>query len=371
MTTPSFVGVDGLMREVTDFNVKVAAGIDRLSKIKDEDVEIATAPKDEILRTDKVTLHRYRPVTETRFETPVLVVYSLIGRHTMTDLQEDRSLVRNLLARGVDLWVVDWGNASRADRWLTIDDYVMGYLDECVTAMCEATGKSKIGMLGICEGGVFALAYAALEPERVQHLILTITPLDFHADLADDVSQQGLINLWTRSLTDEDVDRMIEVWGVLPGEFMGAIFSMLTPIRNYTKYNVDLLDVVDDEKKLMNFLRMEKWLADRPHHAGEAAKQWLKDLYQQNKLIRNEWVLDGRKVDLRQVTAPVLNIYAESDNIIPPATARVLSGKLGTDDYTELGLRGGHIGVFVSSKSQGIVGQGIADWLAERDGEDR
>jgi polyhydroxyalkanoate synthase len=367
MTTPPAASMDSIMREVLDFNSKVAAGIDNLKAIKDDDVQIATAAKDEILRTDKVTLHRYRPITEKRVSTPVLVVYSLIGRHTMTDLQEDRSLVRNLLAQGVDLWVVDWGNASRADRWLTVDDYVMGYLDECVTAMCDATGESKIGMLGICEGGVFALAYAALEPSRVQNLILTITPLDFHADLANDVSQQGLINLWTRSLTDEDVDRMIEVWGVLPGEFMSAIFSMLTPVRNLTKYNLDMLDVIDDEDKLLNFLRMEKWLADRPHHAGEAAKQWLKDLYQDNKLILNEWELDGRRVDLRNVTAPVLNIYAESDTIIPPLTARALDGKLGTDDYTELGLRGGHIGVFVSSKSQGIVGKAIADWLADRD----
>jgi polyhydroxyalkanoate synthase subunit PhaC len=368
MTTQPFPGVDSLLREVGEFQSRVAAGMEKLSRIKDEDVQIATAPKDEILRTDKVTLHRYRPVTEQRFNTPVLIVYSLIGRHTMTDLQEDRSLVRNLLAQGVDLWVVDWGNASRADRWLTIDDYVQGYLDDCVTAMCEATGQPKVGMLGICEGGVFALAYAALEPERVQHLILTITPVDFHGDLESDVSEQGFINVWTRSLTDDDVDRMIEVWGVLPGEFMSSIFSMLTPVRSLTKYNLDLLDVVHDDDKLLNFLRMEKWLADRPHHAGEAAKQWLKELYLQNRLIRNEWELGGRQVDLHQVTMPVLNIYAEADAIIPPSTARGLDGKLGTTDYTELGLRGGHIGVFVSSKSQGIVAQGIADWLAERDG---
>ena len=54
------------------------------------------------------------------------------------------------------------------------------------------------------------------------------------------------------------------------------------------KYNVDMLDIVDDEKRLMNWLRMEKWIADRPDHPGEAAKQWLKDLYQQNKLVENE-----------------------------------------------------------------------------------
>jgi polyhydroxyalkanoate synthase len=160
---------------------------------------------------------------------------------------------------------------------------------------------------------------------------------------------------------------MIEVWGVLPGEFMGAVFSMLTPIRSITKYNLDLLEVVDDEAKLLNYSRMEKWLADRPHHAGEAAKQWLKDFYQDNKLIKGELELGGRKVDLRQVTMPVLNIYAQDDHIIPPPTSRALDGKLATEDYTELGLPGGHIGVFVSGKSQGIVGKGIVDWLAQRD----
>ena len=82
----------------------------------------------------------------------------------------------------------------------------------------------------------------------MQHLALTITPVDFHADMENDVSEQGFINLWTRSLTDEDVDQMIEVWGVLPGEFMSAIFSMMTPTRNLTKYNLDLLDVADDER---------------------------------------------------------------------------------------------------------------------------
>ena len=152
--------------------------------------------------------------------------------------------------------------------------------------MRRETGAEAVNLLGICEGGVLTLAYAALEPARVKNLVLTVTPLDFHADQKEEKLEHGFINVWTRSLTAQDVDRMIEVWGVLPGEFMGAVFSMLTPIRSITKYNLDLLEVVDDEAKLLNYLRMEKWLADRPHHAGEAAKQWLKDLYQENKLIK-------------------------------------------------------------------------------------
>ena len=83
---------------------------------------------------------------------------------------------------GVDLYVVDWGNPSRGDRWLTLDDYVDGYLDDCVDFIREQHGIDKVNLLGICEGGVFTLCYAALHPETVKNLVLTITPVDFHAD---------------------------------------------------------------------------------------------------------------------------------------------------------------------------------------------
>ena len=131
-------------------------------------------------------------------------------------------------------------------------------------------------------------------------------------------------------------------------------------MSSLTKYNLGLLDVVDDEKKLLNFLRMEKWLADRPHHPGEAAKQWLKDLYQQNKLVKNQFELGGRKVELANITMPVLNVYAKEDHIIPPQCSRALAECVGTDDYSEIGLAGGHVGVFVSGKSQGILGKGLS-----------
>jgi polyhydroxyalkanoate synthase subunit PhaC len=266
----------------------------------------------------------------------------------------------------LDLYAVDWGNPGRGDRWLTIDDYVDGYLNDCVEFICRKHGLESINVLGICEGGVFTICYAALNPERVKNLIVTITPVDFHADQAEGRTDHGFINLWTRSLSPEDVDRLIEANGNLPGEVMSFVFSTMTPLSSLTKYNLGLMDVADDEKKLLNFLRMEKWLADRPHHPGEAAKQWLKDLYQQNKLVKNKFELGGRKVELAEITMPVLNVYAKEDHIIPPQCSRALGKCVGTDDYSEIGLAGGHVGVFVSGKSQGILGQGIVDWLKER-----
>jgi polyhydroxyalkanoate synthase len=351
-------------REFAEFSKRLEQGRTLLEKTRDKDVQIATTPKREVFRQDKVVLYHYTSTAAKKtVATPVLMVYGLIGRYTMADLQEDRSLVRNLLAQGVDLYVVDWGTPTRGDRWLTLEDYIDGYLGECVDFIRAKQKKEAISLLGICEGGVFTTCYAARNPKKVKSLTLTITPIDFHAGSKDAPLHHGLIGLWARSMSHADVDRLIEANGNLPGELMSFVFSMMTPVNALTKYNLGLFDVMDDEKKLLNFLRMEKWLADRPDHPGEAAKQWLKDLYQGNQLVKGEFKLGGTKVDLKKITMPVLNVFAEEDHIIPPKSTQALKSLIGTKKYTELPLPGGHVGVFVSGKSQGILGKNIYGWL--------
>jgi len=355
------------LKEFTTFSERMQKGRKLLERTKGRDVQIATTPKQEIWRQDKAVLYHYEPLAKKKtVATPVLVVYGLIGRYTMADLQEDRSLIRNLLTAGVDLYVVDWGSPTRSDRWLTLEDYIEGYLADCVEKICEEQGIDQVTLLGICEGGVFSTCYADNHPKRVKNLMLTITPIDFHAGDKNAPLHHGMIGTWARSMSATDVDRLIEANGNLPGELMSFVFSLMTPINSLTKYNVGLFDVMDDEAKLLNFLRMEKWLADRPDHPGEAGKQWLKDLYQANQLAKGEFRLNGKLVDLKKVTMPVLNIFAQEDHIIPPRSSQALGKLVGTKDYTELPLPGGHVGVFVSGKSQGIVGKNIYGWLKQR-----
>lgn len=354
------------VKEFAEFNRRMQKGRELLDKTRDRDVRIATTPKREVFRQDKTVLYHYEPMARKTIGVPMLVVYGLVGRYTMADLQEDRSLIRNLLAQGVDLYVVDWGTPTRGDRWLTLEDFIDGYLGECVDHICREQGVDSISLLGICEGGVFTICYAARNPDRVKNLVLTITPVDFHAGSKSAPLHHGLIGLWSRSMSGEDVDRLIEANGNLPGELMSFVFSLMTPVNALTKYNLGLFDVMDDEKKLLNFLRMEKWLQDRPDHPGEAAKQWLKDLYQANQLVKGEFRLGGERVDLKKLRMPVLNVFAEEDHIIPPKSSQALRACVGTRDYTELPLPGGHVGVFVSGKSQGILGKNIYAWLRER-----
>jgi polyhydroxyalkanoate synthase len=363
-TLPIRITPEQAMQELFGLQQKLLRGARRLGEFTEDDLAIATAPADEIHREDMVRLYRYRPTAVKRRNLSVLIVYALVGRFQMIDLEADRSFVRKLLAEGIDVYMIDWGHPGRAQRWLNIDDYVSGYLDDCVDAIRDRDGVDKVNLIGICQGGVFCTCYAALYPNKVNRLALTVTPLDFHGDAGKVERGAGYMNLWARSLEPEDIDQLVDTLGNSPGALVGFAFLMMNPVANMTKYTIDLLDILDDDRKLLGFLRMERWIADRPHNPGEVVRQWFKDLYQDNKLVRNELVLGGRKVDLKRITMPVLNIYAQGDVIIPNACSQGMGKHFGTADYTELAVPGGHIGTFVGGKAQKILAPSIVRWLS-------
>lgn len=335
-----------------------------LASLKDEEVAIAETPSDVVFTTDKVTLSRYRPLAEPRTDLPpVIICYGVFGRQTMIDLQEDRSLVRNLLKAGLDLYVVDWGNPTRADKYTTLDDLIMGYLKECVEFVVDGNDGQPVTLFGICEGGTFAACLAALEPQLFQGLALSITPIDFKGDPDSFWEGEGFLNLWIQNMSENDVNDLIDAYGNMPGALSGAMFSSLTPMNSMTKYSLGLAGVKDDKDKMLNFLRMEKWIADRPDHPGAAAKQWFNELYRENRLVEGRFELDGRKVDLKTIACPVLNIYALRDHIVPVSCSTPLGEFVPREHYTEIGFPGGHVGVFVSGKAQGVVAGGFADWM--------
>lgn len=341
-----------------------------LGEVKNEDVAIAETPADVVFEIDKVRLLRYRAITKIRSDIPPMIIcYGLFGRQTMIDLQEDRSLVRNLLMEGIDLYVVDWGNPTRADQYLNFDDYVELYLGSCVEHVYEANGSKPVNMFGICEGGTFATMLAAFRPELFAGLALAITPIDFHGDQKNFWRGEGFLNSWVGNLSKDDIDLLIDTHGMLPGEMTGAVFSSLTPIASMTKYNIGLARMEGNEAMMLNFLRMEKWIADRPDHPGEAARQWLNDLYRENQLVKGEFEVCGEKIDLKKISCPVINIYAEQDHIIPVSCSKALGQFISKKNYDEIGFPGGHVGVFVSRKAQGVVAGGLVDWLEKKQGK--
>lgn len=330
-------------------------------------VEIATTPKDEIWREGRIRLYRYRPLAEAAGAPrlgPMLILHGLIGRQSVTDLEPGRSLVQRLLAAGVDLYVLDWGNPTRADRFADFTDFAEFHLGDAVAEVRRAAGAAGVVLFGICQGGVFAAIHAARHPRTVKGLVLTVTPIDFHADLAEPRPGRGLINVWIRSLSPELLEALIDDQGNLPGQLTGALFQQLTPARTLAKYTSRLVALADDKPALDTFLRMEKWLADRPDHPGAAAKEWLIGLYLENRLVKGTFRIAGEPVNLSAIACPVLNVYGRADHIIPAPCSRALGPILAGGDYEELAVPTGHIGVFVSGRAQTTVAPAVVRWLA-------
>lgn len=361
------VATDELTRLI-DSQRRLAETARQLAVTRDRDVELATTPKTEVKRIgDKVLYRCGSPSAAARRRPPVLVIYALVGRYTVLDLQPDRSFLGSLMEAGLDVFVVDWGHPNRACRYDDLGDYVDFYLDAFVDAARAETGHPAINLVGICQGGVLSFCYAALFPEKIRNLILAVTPFDFHADIADPHPGRGFMNVWARSLEAADIDLIVDTLGNVPGDIGGMAFTLMTPMRSLAKYNLTLVEASQDEAKLMNFLRMEKWLADRPAHAGAAARQWLNELYRENRLARGELMMAGQRIDPKAVTMPLLNIYTETDHIIPPPMTKALRGRTGSSDYSEFVAKGGHIGVMVAGgKARKALQDQISGWLAKR-----
>lgn len=358
MKTP-FMTVDtaNIMREVGEFTTSLIKGTDNLLHI--EEIDVGTAEKKLVFSEDKVRLYHYKPLAEKTCNVPVLITYALVNRYYMLDIQPDRSLVRNLLKLGLDLYIIDWGYPTRADMYLTLDDYINEYMNDCVDHIRQSTGHEKINLMGICQGGTFSGMYAAIYPEKVKNLVTLVSPFDFSTN-------KGLLFSWAKYW---NVDVLTDTYGVISGDFMNQGFLMLAPFNlNIRKY-IEMVDIMEDRDKLLNFLRMEKWIFDSPGQAGECFRQFLKDLYQDNKLVKGEMVIGDKHVDLKQITMPVLTIYASADHLVPPDSTRPFNELVGSADTTLYEFKGGHIGVFVGSRSQKELSPKVAQWLKERDAE--
>ena len=342
-----------LAQEAWKFQQHLAEGMRTLGQLP-PDVHYGATEREEVWRDGKTVLYRFvgdKPATGPA----LLIVYALVNRPYMVDLQHDRSLVRGLLALGMDVYVLDWGYPDRSDRYLALDDYINRYIDGAVDHLAQASG-GPVNLLGVCQGGAFSLCYSALHPEKVRNLLTMVTPVDFQ-------TEDNMLSSWVRDL---DVDLFVDALGNVPADLMNASYLMLKPFRlNLQKY-VGLMDILDDKRAIEDFLRMEKWIFDSPDLAGEAFRQFIKQFYQRNGFIKGGIEIGGETVDLGFVDMPVLNIYAEQDHLVPPDASRALKDVVGTADYTELSFKGGHIGIYVSSRAQREVPTAIHHWLGQR-----
>ena len=154
--------------ETAALNEKLAKGISNLTNLTDDDIDIGSTPKDVVLAQDGIKVYHYHALVDQAkiMKTPLLIVPPLINGYEVADLQPDRSLVRNLLNEGIDVYLNDWGYPRQVDKYRTVDDYINGYLDDTVDFIRKRHGVDKIALFGICQGGTMStcLLYTSPSP---------------------------------------------------------------------------------------------------------------------------------------------------------------------------------------------------------------
>ncbi|MEO0311324.1 MAG: hypothetical protein RIQ89_981 [Bacteroidota bacterium] len=344
---------NAVFEDIAKTTQKLMKGYEVLKQIKD--VDVAITPKDLVWQDDLVKLYHYQRSTPAKCKIPVLVSFALLNRHDVLDLQQDRSLMKKLIDEGLDIYIMDWGYPQPQHRYLTMEDYIDGFMNGAIDFIRKTTKQDKIHKMGICQGGTFSMIYASRYPEKIKSLTTYVAPYDFD-------NQGCMLYTWTKDL---NVDAFVDAYGIIPHEMLNNAFGMLKPSMDVTKY-VGMLDSIDDKEKVLNFLRMEKWKSDCPNIAGEMYRKYIKDLFRDNKLLKGTFEMGGEKVLLKNMKAPFLNVYATEDNIIPNSSTTAVMDHLGSKDKELYAFPGGHIGVFVGAKSQKELAPKVAAWVISK-----
>jgi poly[(R)-3-hydroxyalkanoate] polymerase subunit PhaC len=338
-----------------ELSLRISATLARLRAA--HGVTVGCSAKRAVWSCGKTTLYQYLPLAPgaAGAARPILICFALVNRPYVLDLQPDRSLVRRLLAAGLTVYLIDWGDPDDADRAMELEDYIEEHLGGCVHHVLASHGTESLDLLGVCQGGVLSLCYSALHPGQIANLITLTTPVDFH-------TPDNLLSRWVRGLDTELIGRC----GNVPGEVLNTLFLSLMPFRLTQHKYVRLLTGNDDQRAVEDFVRMERWIFDSPPQAALALAQFVRWFYQENRLLSGTLRLAGRTVDLREVRQPVLNLYALGDHIVPPSACAPLQGCLGSRDYTGCAIDTGHIGMYVSRKAAEEIPARIISWLTAR-----
>lgn len=324
------------------------------------DVKVGTTPSEIVYEEDTLRLLHYRRDTPAVYTEPILFCYALVNRPYIVDLQPDRSVIKQLLARGFDVYLIDWGVPSAADRSLSLQEYVDGLMKNCANVVMKRHNSAPFHLIGYCMGGTMSVIFAARNPDIVKTLTIMAAPIDFSTG-----QDESLVAFWSNP-DYFDVDALVDAFGNVPATFLQASFQMMKPVQNYYSKYITFFDKMDDDKFVENYFAMEKWTNDNIPVSGETFREYVKKLYQRNELIKGEFKLDNELVDLAKITCPLQILMASADHLVPPSQSEPLASKVGSKDIKCRTLDAGHIGLSVSSKAHKVFWPEVTQWLADR-----
>jgi len=317
----------------------------------------ATTPYEVVYEAGMLRLRHYRPV-ERRHKRPLLIVYALIKRPFILDLQPGKSVVETLVGQGYEVYLTDWLPPAREDSWRGFDAYVNGDIADAVRVLQIREGVEQVNLMGYCLGALLALLYSSLHPENVRNLVTLTVPFDMGVR---DLPFYNLVDF----VSDDAVELVTRIYGNCPAWMVNGGFNLMAPIHHAVDKYVGRYRNGVREGYAEMFDLFEHWMRSDMPLAGQVYREMYQLMFKRNALKKGELTVGDEFVDLRRITCPLLNIVAEHDDVVHPRSSLGLLDHVGSEDKRNITFPTGHIGAVVSAGAIGKLWPQVGQWLAE------
>lgn len=270
----------------------------------------------------------------------VFIIPPQAGHHSrIADFTPGQSLVEVALEQRASVFAAEHLPATFERRKETIADTI-----EVTNKFVEkiAPGKDdQITLIGLCQGGWQSAIYASLYPEKVGHLVLAGSPIDFKAGFGKIQTIAELTPMFAYQM-------MVNLGGGnMPGELMVLGFKSLNAYDRFVKDPLDLYENISNPKFVERFERFQRWYENTQDLPGNWYLEVVEKLFKGNQLIKGELNIFGKKVDLSRINCPVTLIGGTDDDITLPIQVFNAEKYLGSADARKILIKAGHIGLFM------------------------
>lgn len=281
--------------------------------------------------------------SDTKLKTPIFILYSFINKPTILDLDKNHSFIWALLQEGYDVYLVEWREPEQQQTMLGFDAYITLIIKQCIQAALGHAQQEKINLIGICQGGIFSLCFAALFPQYIRRLLILVTPINF----------QAKNHHWIKKIKDTMLHLPTKIdASIIPGEWVKMLFCKLNPMNNlYQKY-FNLVNTKIEQQQLELFLKVETWLQDCPNQPYRLSQDFFDLFISGNQLMQSELKLSEYHVSLNNLEIPTYAIYAKDDHVVSQKSAHAISKIIHKKCYKETVFDGGHLSLFINKKVQ-------------------
>ncbi len=318
--------------------------------------KLMPTPRDTVLVDGTAQLYRFRrPEGVLPLKAPpVLLVPSMINRWYVLDLRPGSSVAESLAAAGLDVFCLDWGAPQDEDRYFTWKDAV-DRLSRMLKRVLRETGQLKATVLGYCMGATLSSVHASLEPQLYAGFVNLLGPIDF--------SHAGMLGRMVDARWF-DAGAVAEAGNVAPHQMQSG-FQLLRPTQNLAKA-ITLVDKGLDPAFREASDALEAWASDNVAFPAAAYRTYIGEIYQENRLVKGEHAVAGKRVSLEAITCPVMTVVAERDSICPPSAAAALNQAVGTAQTSVVSVPGGHVGAVVGSRAAQNLYPALIRFMKER-----